>query len=74
MLASSRMPITPIIANTTSAVLPTTAAGIAYASLASVATSAMTMFPERFSEAIDATKSGFSLDGRTAGKRRWSAR
>ncbi|HIH2749742.1 hypothetical protein L3V59_38360 [Burkholderia aenigmatica] len=54
--------------------LPTTAAGIAYASLASVATSAMTMFPERFSEAIDATKSGFSLDGRTAGKRRWSAR
>lgn len=74
MLTSNRMPITPIIANTTSAVLPTTAAGVAYASLASVVTSAMTMFPERFSEAIDATKSGFARGGRTAGKRRRSAR
>ncbi|WP_205170445.1 hypothetical protein [Burkholderia sp. LMG 13014] len=50
--------------------LSTTAAGIAYASLASVVTSAMTLFPECFSEAIDATKSGFARDGRTAGKGR----
>ncbi|OXI33691.1 hypothetical protein CFB84_37720 [Burkholderia aenigmatica] len=61
------MPTTLIIANTASVVLPPTA-------YATRATSAMTMFPEFFSEAVEAMESGFARDGRAAGKRRRAAR